>query len=955
MVGVIVAAGMSFAAAARAESVLFGTVFSAVTKKPLAEVIVTATSPSLQGEQVVVTDAQGQYRIPALPPGVYTLRFDSESFRPYSRAELTLNPERLICVNVELLPDELIVCSSYPPDIDVASTTTGVKIEEALVQRLAVNRPMDRGGASRTFESLAELAPGVLSDTYGVSINGASSFENVYLVDGLSTNDPMRGVNALPLNAGFIEETEVLTGGYMPEYGRASGGILRARTRSGSNYFQGSVSGYWVPGVLGGTPTPVSGPTWTITGQNTLHQQGALGATLEGPILKDRLWFFAGVAPALTRLEHTRTLNAREPGADVSTPIPGTSRYFYAEQRSLQAMGKLTYLFGREREHQVSLSVITTPTRSGGDGRLTVDPRTGGVRELINGAPGSLVYRELDGDFTATALHYSGAFLDKKLLLEAHAGWSHQRISSQPIGLNGRAPWVFGTTRPITYYEPSADAELYCGTTYSEQLSRCPVTDYETGGDPVTALDTADRYQAHAQASWFLNLLGPHVVKAGLNVEHLAFSQLRTLEGGVILEEGAGQQPVPTYESRTTSSILGGFVQDGWSLSNRLTVNAGVRYDTQLLYTPEGVQSFMLGNQFSPRVGLVVGPLAHGRMKIFAHYAKYGGQLPLGLMSRALPTTRTTSGQGRQVSGVEEPVDPGIIPMSSSELVAGAEYEVLARTRLIATYTHRNLDTVIEDMSLDDGNTYFLGNPGAGPASVFPKAERTYDAVTVALSRVFSAGWLAQVSYTWSRLNGNYDGPFRLGTGWGAPGLQSDFDLVSQMKNRSGLLPNDRTHSIKVFAAREFFFTHDLSASIGLSYQGRSGTPINYLGGHPAIGTGETFVLPRGSSGERTPWVHAIDPSLRVNYRLGSDHLVSLTLEAFNVFDFQAVTRVNENYTYLAVLPLETKVEAGQLTPDMVQRTNGEPLTASGINQDFKKPLQYQAPRQVRLGLRYTF
>jgi len=80
--GAVVVAGLTYGTAAYADSVIIGTVVSAENKKPVADVVVTATSPNLQGEQVVVTDAQGQYRIPQLPPGVYTLRFDKESFKP---------------------------------------------------------------------------------------------------------------------------------------------------------------------------------------------------------------------------------------------------------------------------------------------------------------------------------------------------------------------------------------------------------------------------------------------------------------------------------------------------------------------------------------------------------------------------------------------------------------------------------------------------------------------------------------------------------------------------------------------------------------------------------------------------------------------------------------------------------------------------------------------------------
>ena len=70
-------------------------------------------------------------------------------------------------------------------------------------------------------------------------------------------------------------------------------------------------------------------------------------------------------------------------------------------------------------------------------------------------------------------------------------------------------------------------------------------------------------------------------------------------------------------------------------------------------------------------------------------------------------------------------------PQSSDEFVVGGEYEVLANTRIGATYTRRDLNSVIEDMSRDDGNTYFIGNPGQGFATDFPKPVRNYDAVTL--------------------------------------------------------------------------------------------------------------------------------------------------------------------------------------------------------------------------------
>lgn len=93
--------------AAAQSSVIIGTVLDAITKQPLADVVVSATSPNLQGEQTVVTDSRGSYRIPQLPPGVYTLQFEADAHKPYTRSDIQLRLDRTIRVNVELLPSDL--------------------------------------------------------------------------------------------------------------------------------------------------------------------------------------------------------------------------------------------------------------------------------------------------------------------------------------------------------------------------------------------------------------------------------------------------------------------------------------------------------------------------------------------------------------------------------------------------------------------------------------------------------------------------------------------------------------------------------------------------------------------------------------------------------------------------------------------------------------------------------
>src|SRR5262249_56066494 len=125
---------------------------------------------------------------------------------------------------------------------------------------------------------------------YGVAINGATSPENLFLIDGISVNNPGYGTLGTPLTAEFMQEIRGMPGGYMPEDGRSTGGVISAITRSGGNEFHGSVFGTFTPGSLTGAPRTVAGATPIVQGKRETGNIGDIGATLGGYIVKDRLW-----------------------------------------------------------------------------------------------------------------------------------------------------------------------------------------------------------------------------------------------------------------------------------------------------------------------------------------------------------------------------------------------------------------------------------------------------------------------------------------------------------------------------------------------------------------------------------------------------------------------------------------------------------------------------------------
>jgi hypothetical protein len=193
---------------------------------------------------------------------------------------------------------------------------------------------------------------------------------------------------------------------------------------------------------------------------------------------------------------------------------------------------------------------------------------------------------------------------------------------------------------------------------------------------------------------------------------------------------------------------------------------------------------------------------------------------------------------------------------------------------------------------------------------------------------------MAHLSYTFSVLRGN------------EPGLS---EPPTRLVNGTGPLPGDHTHSVKLFGGYSVPLPGDRRLVVGGSYLAESGGPTSALGSDRFYGDGAVFLLPRGS-GPRLPWVHSVDLHLSLQQPLPSGLQLQVQADAFNVFDFQAVTAVDERYTLSDAVPL-----ACPCTPDDLASAR----TPSGLpvvpNAGFGRPTAHQAPRTIRLGAKLAF
>ena len=331
---------------------------------------------------------------------------------------------------------------------------------------------------------------------------------------------------------------------------------------------------------------------------------------------------------------------------------------------------------------------------------------------------------------------------------------------------------------------------------------------------------------------------------------------------GVDAELLVHEQRQSGLESRMRSQVLGAFVQDTWTPVDLLTLSAGLRYDLQQVLPDDGGPSFLVGNRVSPRLGVVWGHHSGGRL--FAQYGTAMSLVPLRLV---------------EAHGVE----PGstmasLAAPSSRDLVFGTDARLGSSVRASATYLHRDLrapiDSVLAPVVAND---------------------RTFDAVTVLLARNdfdHYEGLKFLLSYTWSRLSEKGAGPLRLA----ASPSSGPLPLGMGLPGSAATATADRPHAIKAFIALRTALRRGLTSQVGVAYLGESGAWMR-------------------DAPERLSWVHTVDAFVSLDTWRPDVGMVTFGLDVFNLFNFQAATRMDA----------------------------------------FDVPVEYQPPRQLRLQARYVF
>ncbi|HET9528099.1 MAG TPA: TonB-dependent receptor, partial [Pyrinomonadaceae bacterium] len=307
-----------FAGSAAAQSSTTGSIEGTVTDANGAAVpgvSVRVTSPNLISAQTATTDNTGRYRVLNLPPGKYNVTVEADKgFAKFERGEVEVNLSRTSTVEIQLQPAgaqaTVTVTDTSGAAVDVSGTTTGSNVSTEQFSNFPTQR---------TVQGLYTIAPTVtrsgLRDATGrdrdPSVAGSSGPENNYILDGVNVTDPAFGGSGANLPFEFVQEVEIKTGAYGPEYGRSTGGIFNVITKSGGNEFHGDIFGY---GTTKGLVREVKNFPFTGSAFNGFSEAD-IGGDIGGPILKDKLWFFGAFNPQrrrnfyLTQTFHTPVEN----------------------------------------------------------------------------------------------------------------------------------------------------------------------------------------------------------------------------------------------------------------------------------------------------------------------------------------------------------------------------------------------------------------------------------------------------------------------------------------------------------------------------------------------------------------------------------------------------------------------------------------------------------------------
>jgi len=881
-----VAAVAAFPSAAIAQDYTTGAIAGFVADQsgnPIPGATVTVRSTEQGFSRDYVTNADGSFRASLIPLGNYQITIAAAGYETsvdpsvsvrlggQSGYRFTLGQTNGASDATSL--DEVVVVGTRPA-LDFSQTTTGLTVDvDQLVERVPIGR---------SITSVALLAPRVIEGDSNIpgastspSLGGSSVAENAFYLNGLNITNFNTYVGGAPVPFDFYRSVDIKTGGYPAEFGRATGGILNAVTKSGTNEFVFELHGNWSPDSLREDMNNTFTRAGVATARNDLTEVDSWSVIAEagGPLWRDHLYAYGLYQWAET--ESTTFNSTASTRTHQVNDIPfwgGKIDAYLTDSQRLE----FTY-FNTEGSYSPDTLVVASNTVGGSTVNL------GGENYVAR---------------------YTGNFTDW-LTVSAAYGVNKDQNFTTPLD-------------PNAIY--AVDAREIGGAA----AFRIPGSNTSTS----TNLLTTEREFYRGDVDITFSMYGDHHVRAGFDNEKttLAHGTIRTGGANYYYYAGDGNTtPIGTDFLDVFTGTLGGggapiegtnsafYIQDSWDITPALNLQIGLRHDTFSLDNLAGEEVIELKDNWGPRIAFSLDPFGGGQDKFYGSYGRYFIPIASNLSYRGAdllydtffrPTTGNTytyNADGTPVGGLGTPIinaDFDICPVGApggaaglracgvqgdgsaepadakyaegtkatneDEFILGYEHKFDNQWSIGAALTYRTLNNVSEDVAVDylvrqycaanlpgtpttgqqgacfnqfsGDHQYVILNPGEDltflvretlPNGQRPtltyravdtqltKPTREYKALEVKVDRAYDGVWSFSGSYVASESVGNYEGTVLSDNGQADAGSTILYDHIGLLEGKYGLLPNHRGHQFKAFGSYTFWD----SLTIGANYR----------------------------------------------------------------------------------------------------------------------------------------
>jgi carboxypeptidase family protein len=644
----------------------------------------TLTGPI--GNRTTVADSQGRFMFDLLLPGFYSLRAEQTGFKAVDVKQIEVFTNRTSTVPITLQAGaitEIVEVSATSVGVDQAATNLDTHLNDTFYSQLPVAR-----NVTGLFYAAAGVNEGGGTGSANPSIGGGSGLENQYMADGVNITDGAfggigvfsrnYGALATGINLSFVKEVDVKTGGYEPQYGKTTGGVVQITTKSGSDQFHGGVSAFFGPqqfevqhlnpdnsGRLNQQGVAYHQGEWDIAGE--------LGGYVPG--MREHLFFFGSFNPSWNRIY------------DQFAPLHGVSGFptlpnAVIAQISYDYAAKLTYKLSDK--HVIETSVFGDPTRETSNA-----PNGGPNNGLFLTSPSNTTFSKIANGTRNWVLRYNGT-LSPTWLVNASLSWGHNYLNETPA-----APNVF----QVTDDTGAGDGTSALGTLGT------PLTGiYNRQGLGYFENTQGDNWGLSFDTQKVVNKLGQHTIGIGYHYDRSRYYGNRQATGGgylvpdaiadqtsctqcpngatlphgltdfadsfqldpaavwgvdghvgvfdnvpgngpteVVLIQNRGFFSLPAFNSygRYHSAYAG----DSWAIGRHITINAGYRWEQQQLkglkYTDPIFHNtkqvhYTFTDNWSPRFGLAIDPRGDRKTKIYGNFALTSYALPLDAAIRSL-------------------------------------------------------------------------------------------------------------------------------------------------------------------------------------------------------------------------------------------------------------------------------------------------------------------------------